>query len=255
MLRLRPSEITLVPADVEETGRRIESRRPRVPYTSTYPRGIATSVAQSIPKLRQGPQRFRDSALVGLGQIPALFPHYVAEPSSDSNNVDDESHQKSDIEQTNVTGITDVLTTVSIHTDHREPVPSDAQPDHDPNSPSHHFHLPIGLTPQSSPEEDTSAAPPTQPSELLELGLGEGNTPEELSQRSNQSRTLETTDGCIDQSPVTVVPTRTSEVDTSCQYHGQPLDTLYRSQSVSLALSTKFSVALYELTYKTTGRD
>ncbi|KAF2749850.1 hypothetical protein M011DRAFT_278625 [Sporormia fimetaria CBS 119925] len=50
MLRLRPSEITLTPADVQETRRRIRS--PVLPYAP-----------QLGPKLRRGPNRSRDEAV------------------------------------------------------------------------------------------------------------------------------------------------------------------------------------------------
>ncbi|KAH7383160.1 hypothetical protein BKA66DRAFT_463278 [Pyrenochaeta sp. MPI-SDFR-AT-0127] len=70
MLRLRPSELTLTPDDVEETFRRIALKQtPRAP-TAVSP----TSGQSGRPVLRRGPQRSTQDAVTALGNIPVLRP-------------------------------------------------------------------------------------------------------------------------------------------------------------------------------------
>lgn len=84
MLRLRPSEITLTPADVEETRRRMARKQAattaatvssRVPRAPAYP--------QRGPRLRRGPDRSRDDAVLQLGAIPILAPQQAIRSSAD----------------------------------------------------------------------------------------------------------------------------------------------------------------------------
>ncbi|KAF2020810.1 hypothetical protein BU24DRAFT_403882 [Aaosphaeria arxii CBS 175.79] len=75
MLRLRPSEITLTQADVDETRRRMARRRAMVPH-----RG---SVASDPLMNRQRPVHLGNHAVVRLGEIPLLCPRQVdASPTS-----------------------------------------------------------------------------------------------------------------------------------------------------------------------------
>jgi hypothetical protein len=69
MLRLRPSELTLTPEDVEETLARMAHRK-------TINRPIYTSLVgqPGRPVLRRGPQRVVQDAITTLGDIPNLRP-------------------------------------------------------------------------------------------------------------------------------------------------------------------------------------
>ncbi|KAH4066299.1 hypothetical protein HBI70_064180 [Parastagonospora nodorum] len=67
MLRLRPSEITLTPEDVEEAFRRIASRR-------SLKNARHVSPQQGRPVLRRGPQRAVQDTITTLGDIPILRP-------------------------------------------------------------------------------------------------------------------------------------------------------------------------------------
>ncbi|ORX95096.1 hypothetical protein BCR34DRAFT_200583 [Clohesyomyces aquaticus] len=82
MLRLRPSEITLTPADVEESRRRMARRQ-----TAAQPPGLATRQPYGPlpgPRLRSGPARSRNDALTHLGNFPDLRPQEVVQSSTDS---------------------------------------------------------------------------------------------------------------------------------------------------------------------------
>jgi hypothetical protein len=71
MIRLRPSELTLTPADVEETFRRMARRQ----VTRHPTRTLAGVAAQpGVPALRRGPQRAVRDAIIPLGDIPILRP-------------------------------------------------------------------------------------------------------------------------------------------------------------------------------------
>ncbi|KAF2258166.1 hypothetical protein CC78DRAFT_572701 [Lojkania enalia] len=75
MLRLRPSEITLTPADVEETRRRMARRQTTVPTSSQFgrPSQHHRRHDQGLKVLR-GAKRSRNDAITSLGKIPSLKP-------------------------------------------------------------------------------------------------------------------------------------------------------------------------------------
>jgi hypothetical protein len=80
MLRLRPSELTLTPEDVDETFRRMA--RKQANQSSRHAATLPT--AQSArPILRRGPQRAVRDAITALGDIPILRPqpHQVVHSS------------------------------------------------------------------------------------------------------------------------------------------------------------------------------
>jgi hypothetical protein len=87
MLRLRPSELTLTPEDVDEAFRRIANRQAL--------RGSGHVSAQSgRPVLRRGPQRAVRDAITTLGDIPILRPRpQRATQSSVDDDIADESEQ------------------------------------------------------------------------------------------------------------------------------------------------------------------
>jgi hypothetical protein len=71
MLRLRPSELTLTPDDVEETFRRIAQRRAlRSPLNASS----QPSARHGRPILRRGAQRSTQDAIRALGNIPIFQP-------------------------------------------------------------------------------------------------------------------------------------------------------------------------------------
>ena len=71
MLRLRPSELTLTPDDVEETFHRIALRQATRPHSSLPLRPFGHP---GRPILRRGPQRVTRDAVTALGKIPLLQP-------------------------------------------------------------------------------------------------------------------------------------------------------------------------------------
>lgn len=84
MIRLRPSEITLTPADVEEARRRMLRKQSVAPSTA-LPSG---PYPHRGPRLRRGPVRSRDDAIHHLGNVPVLTPHQVIYASTVDDNED-----------------------------------------------------------------------------------------------------------------------------------------------------------------------
>ncbi|KAF2193846.1 hypothetical protein K469DRAFT_691351 [Zopfia rhizophila CBS 207.26] len=91
MLRLRPSEITLTPADVEETRRRIARRQAALPSPSLSTRAPRAAHVRPgiVPRLRLGPEHSRDDAVTSLGNIPILRPQQGLHSSAESDSEDD----------------------------------------------------------------------------------------------------------------------------------------------------------------------
>lgn len=76
MLRLRPSELTLTPDDVDETFRRIATRRqPSLPLRPLRQPGR--------PIIRRGPQRATRDAVTALDKTPLLLPQQALVASVD----------------------------------------------------------------------------------------------------------------------------------------------------------------------------
>ncbi|KAJ4324536.1 hypothetical protein N0V94_001277 [Neodidymelliopsis sp. IMI 364377] len=75
MLRLKPSELTLTPDDVDETLRRMARRQPPNPSTAPAQRYPRNRWQPPPPRLRPGPQRSAGNAFIDLGNIPVLRPH------------------------------------------------------------------------------------------------------------------------------------------------------------------------------------
>lgn len=95
MLRLRPSEITLTSADVEETRRRIMHRQGTLAVAPLSSKLQLPLVHPSRgPRVRRGPGRVRDDALNYLGNIPVLKPQQVVRTSVDSDGEDDDSEER-----------------------------------------------------------------------------------------------------------------------------------------------------------------
>ena len=83
MFRLKASEITLTPADVDETLIRMQRQQatnphPTLPASIYGPRLPPRLPPLFGPRMRRGPGRSRDDAIAALGNIPILRPHHVA---------------------------------------------------------------------------------------------------------------------------------------------------------------------------------
>ncbi|KAF2449548.1 hypothetical protein P171DRAFT_517236 [Karstenula rhodostoma CBS 690.94] len=75
MIRLNASEITLTPAHVEETRRRMERRQAANPPATLPARFHGPSLPPTFrPRLKRGPIRARDESITTLGNIPILRP-------------------------------------------------------------------------------------------------------------------------------------------------------------------------------------
>jgi hypothetical protein len=89
MIRLRPSELTLTPEDVEETFRRMARRQVIRPRTRTL---VGVASHPGVPALRRGPQRAVRDAITPLGDIPILRPQPLqAIHSSAEDDIDERS--------------------------------------------------------------------------------------------------------------------------------------------------------------------
>lgn len=92
MLRLKPSELTLTPDDVDESLRRMAARRQqsRAPAAQGQ-RRMRPSGRLPLPRLMPGPRRFVRDAITHLGNIPALQPQQaiVAHVNDESDESDD----------------------------------------------------------------------------------------------------------------------------------------------------------------------
>jgi hypothetical protein len=80
MLRLKPSELTLTPGDVDETFRRMARKQAN---QSSRHAATPQSALSARPVLRRGPQRAVRDAITALGDIPILRPepHQVVHSS------------------------------------------------------------------------------------------------------------------------------------------------------------------------------
>ncbi|KAH6881505.1 hypothetical protein BKA58DRAFT_371690 [Alternaria rosae] len=123
MLRLRPSELTLTPDDVEETFRRIAIRQtsratPNLPSRPTKQPGR--------PILRRGAQRSTRDAITALGSIPILQPQQATFSSVEE---EEETEHTSSQEAMLSTDRDDTEgTTSSSHERETEPLQSPASP-------------------------------------------------------------------------------------------------------------------------------
>ncbi|KAF1969502.1 hypothetical protein BU23DRAFT_236231 [Bimuria novae-zelandiae CBS 107.79] len=84
MIRLKHSEITLAPADVEGTRRRMERRQAANAPTTLAPRAHGPPVLHSLrAHLRRGPERSRNDSMKRLGDVPILRPQQAIHSSID----------------------------------------------------------------------------------------------------------------------------------------------------------------------------
>lgn len=82
MLRLKPSKISLAPADVEETCRRMEQSKVANPPANLPTRIRGSPVSPGYgPRLRHGLERSWDDAVANLGHVPIPMPQEVIHTS------------------------------------------------------------------------------------------------------------------------------------------------------------------------------
>ncbi|KAB2111680.1 hypothetical protein AG0111_0g1614 [Alternaria gaisen] len=86
MLRLRTSELTLIPDDIDETFRRMALRQ-RIRLRTNPPPGRPAQPGRPI--LRPGPQRLTRDAVTALGSIPILQPQVAAITSAEEEFLED----------------------------------------------------------------------------------------------------------------------------------------------------------------------
>ncbi|KAF7673681.1 hypothetical protein GT037_008296 [Alternaria burnsii] len=86
MLRLRTSELTLIPDDIDETFRRMALRQ-RTRLRTGLPPGRPAQPGRPI--LRPGPQRLTRDAVTALGSIPILQPQVAAITSAEEEFLED----------------------------------------------------------------------------------------------------------------------------------------------------------------------
>ena len=123
MLRLRPSELTLTPDDVEETFRRIAIRQTSRATTNLTSRPTGQP---GRPILRRGAQRSTRDAITALGSIPILQPQQATFSSVEE---EEETEHTSSQEATLSTDRDDTEgTTSSSHERETEPPQSPASP-------------------------------------------------------------------------------------------------------------------------------
>jgi hypothetical protein len=88
MLRLKPSELALMPDDVDETLRRMARRQQSRALAARGQRQTRPNGRPPPPRLMLGPQRSARDAITHLGNIPALQPQQAVIA-----HVDDESDE------------------------------------------------------------------------------------------------------------------------------------------------------------------
>ncbi|KAF2706362.1 hypothetical protein K504DRAFT_459655 [Pleomassaria siparia CBS 279.74] len=196
MLRLRPSEITLTPVDVEETRHRMARNQIAVP-TARFTRVQRPRVRPNLgPRLRHGPEHSRDDAIICLGNIPILRPRHAIHDSTDDDlghGIAGTTEHKDDISISNIPP-------VSLPTERALPISNDS-----PVEPSivHGLQLPFRPAParfasRENTDEDVLSSPPKQSLEYPGLGRTRTNTSEDTNEGTAQSRLPASTDGTFD---------------------------------------------------------
>ncbi|KAF2465495.1 uncharacterized protein BDR25DRAFT_378648 [Lindgomyces ingoldianus] len=202
MLRLRPSEITLTPVDVEETRRRMARRQAALPSAGLPIRGPRPYPPLSIgPRLRPGPEHSRDDALTGLGNIPILRPHEAVHSSTDSDS-DDSLPQAPEANADNS----------------GTPVPDSSAPEEVTPTPARNMQLPFRpatqdtiparqsqlppprLSSRENTEDDAPSSPPKHQFGFSGFGRARTNTSEDLAESAAHTREQSSIDGAAEAS-------------------------------------------------------
>jgi hypothetical protein len=199
MLRLRPSEITLTPADVDETRYRMTRRQAALSSAalpSRAPGGPRRSTAHGL-LVRRGAERSRDNAIIHLGNIPILRPHQVVHSSSEAEYEDDDiarPAKRSEVEPpSNEVPVTAI---------------GEAPPAVEPEQPA--VQLPFRpamntqLSSRANTEGDSSLSSSPKHTSQSVVGRTRTNTSEDLNEAVIPSQLQSSTDGFGDVAPVTV---------------------------------------------------
>ncbi|KAF2243636.1 hypothetical protein BU26DRAFT_106185 [Trematosphaeria pertusa] len=213
MLRPRPSEITLTPADVEETRRRIESRRAAGPSTNIPTRIRGPSLpSASRPRLRRGPERSRNAAIASLGNIPPhAVVHATVNPPSD--------HRPDSLVQGSESDILDGLSLPNEQAPPSSGAASSASPRspltlqlpfrHAPRERGSGTQYTSGVTSEGDAEEEPSSSPPKQQSLSSTLDQPRASTSEDGNEGPAPPRISGSADGVTEVSDILNTPGRT----------------------------------------------
>jgi hypothetical protein len=228
MIHLRPSEITLTPADVEETRCRIEHKHAALPSATRSTR-VPRPHTRPIPgpRVRRGPEHSRDDAITRLGDIPVLRPHQVVHVSVDSdpgdqqavspNHQSESSFNNGPAEQTAAAPSNNAT---EPSTGYRMQLPFRPAPAH-PNS-------------EERIEEDLSTSPPSRnPFGYSGFCRQRTNTSEETTEGPAQSRLSTSTDG-INEAPSTSLVSGRSRVRSVRQHSTHAPFPLHQTHEVNL---------------------
>ncbi|KAF2116229.1 hypothetical protein BDV96DRAFT_573612 [Lophiotrema nucula] len=214
MLRLKPSEITLTPADVEETRRRMARRQAAqaLPNTrSARSSRLGQLPHDSVPRLLRGPERLRDAATTRLGNIPLLEPHAAVHSSAEDADGDDEQeHQDESFKPQSETD--HKYETISSPTHFSPSARDEPSATEALITPTRRTQLPFRLAQSSgratsrlssreNTEDDTPPSPPKHRFGLPVFGRARTNTSEEISEEVD-SELYASTDGLADTTPI-----------------------------------------------------
>jgi len=223
MLRLKTSEITLTPADVDETIRRMHRRQAANPPTTLPASMYGPRLPPLVgPRLRRGPERSRDDAIATLGNIPILRPRQVVvESADDAEHVPPPIEVLAEAEESGSTGSST----------------SSVAGDQTPNATSTRLHvpvpignleLPLRLTPSAREaiarpagrgtfSEHLPSSPPKQLFRSPRFGQERTNSSEDGNESTPQARIHAATDGQVDD-PDTIHATPTNGVRSLRQH-------------------------------------
>ncbi|KAF2800680.1 hypothetical protein K505DRAFT_398576 [Melanomma pulvis-pyrius CBS 109.77] len=193
MLRLRPSEITLTPADVEESRRRMARKQAALPVANRSTRVPRPPARPPGPRLRRGPEHSRDDAITRLGNIPVLRPHQVIHDATGGDPEDVFAIPSQHESQTRI----NIVPAASLPTEQTAPTPRINATE---ASTIHTMQLafrpaPARLVERENTEEGMSSSPPKDTSGDVGFGRPRTNTSEETNERTAQSLIPASADG------------------------------------------------------------
>jgi hypothetical protein len=220
MLRLRPSEITLTSADVEETRRRMARKHAAL---STAPRSTRAPRPRTRPtpgpRVRRGPEHSRDDAITRLGDIPVLRPHQVVHTSADSDLGDEQAVSHNYQSESSINNGPAEQTATAPSNNATEP------------STAYRMQLPFRPAPahlnsREKTEEDVSTSPPNRDTPGYSgFGRQRTNTSEETTEEPVHARLPISTDGLAEAPSISLVSRRgrTRSVRQSSSHAPSPL--------------------------------
>jgi hypothetical protein len=239
MLRLKASEITLTPADVEETLHRMQRRQVAHASLAFPVRFQGPRVSPLFgPRIRRGPERSRDDAVATLGNIPILQPQQVIRASIDES--DDASlhpiapgeDDEGGSDDTSAPSPTGDQTPDAASTKVDVPLPiGDIQLPFRPAPPGRE-HAPRS-TPRGTFSEDLALSPKTL-SQSPRFGQERTNSSEDDNEWVSHARIHAATDGQVDDAePLYTTPTRntTRSLRQQSSINSSPLQQMFTISS------------------------